>query len=128
MSITITFKYPEYDEEGENVIANRECVVNYDYDSDSDLMVISIGPKRVAITDFNEYDYDDIASDVGDILPDDINDLGQPIANLECRIFDELLGKSNIDSLNNTTFTVIYEPELQVTLMSDQGEDRSDLL
>lgn len=122
--IKVTFQYPEYDNEGNNVIANRECVVKYEFELISKRLTVSIeGQNSITINGFDLYDLDDVSTEISSILPDDIVKLGAPISLIENFILGEFLRRSDIvHRLNNTVFTVCYEPEHQTKMILSCGK------
>ena len=119
-TIKITFQYPEY--EGENVIADRECIVKYEFDSVHNKLTVSVeGQDSVMVDKFDDLDH--VSIQICSILPDDINDLGEPITLIEHFIINGLLkGSGSVNLLNNSIFTIIYEPTFRTTMTLSSGK------
>ena len=94
--INITFCYPEYDDEGTKIVAQRKINIKYDYNITSKKLIVSVnGKKPLIIKHIDKMNFNDMSCMICDLLPDDINDLGAPISLIEDFIFNGFLENSN---------------------------------
>lgn len=121
--ITITYDYPEYDKDGEKVIAHRQCRVKYEYDPKFKSLTVSTSNNSVKINGIDHLNFEDIGITIADILPDDINDLGAPIALIEDTILNGFINNTpDADILNNSVFILNYDPEYEMKMQLSSGK------